>query len=201
MSVLSAFDPTQPIVIASHNSGKVREMRALLQEVSWSCVGASDLNLPEPEETGETFAANAQLKAAACARASGLLALADDSGLCVQALQGAPGIYSARWGGPNRDFTVAMSRIREALADHEDRRAWFVCALALVAPGGESVVVEGRVDGEVVFPARGNQGFGYDPIFIPDGERETFGEMDPARKEAMSHRRRAWVKLLDLVQP
>jgi XTP/dITP diphosphohydrolase len=194
-----------PLVIASHNAGKVREMRALLHEVGMPCVGAEDLGLPEPEETGQTFVENALLKARASAIASGRPALADDSGLCVRALGGAPGIYSARWSGPQRDFSLAAQRIQQELGDLEgkaeeaDKAAWFICVLALVWPDGYEVTAEGRVDGQLVFPPRGQSGFGYDPIFIADGETQTFGEMDPVRKEALSHRRKAWDQLVSIV--
>ncbi|MCR9219339.1 MAG: RdgB/HAM1 family non-canonical purine NTP pyrophosphatase [Alphaproteobacteria bacterium] len=193
------FDPTQSggkLVIASHNPGKVREIGDLLDRFGVEPVSAAALGLPEPEETGETFAANARLKALAAAEAATLPALADDSGLAVDALDGAPGIYSARWAGPEKDFALAMERVHEAMADSVDRTGRFVCALALAWPGGECAVFEGTVDGLIVWPPRGERGFGYDPIFVPDGREETFGEMDPAEKHAMSHRAAAFEKLV-----
>ncbi|SMF08675.1 XTP/dITP diphosphohydrolase [Tistlia consotensis] len=187
--------PEERIVIASHNPGKVWEIGELLAPVGLQVVSADSLGLPEPEETGLTFAANAELKAMAAAIGAGLPALADDSGLVVPALGGAPGIYSARWAGPDKDFGLAMERIRRELAGAEDRSAYFVCALALGWPDGSCEVFEGRVHGTLVFPPRGALGFGYDPIFLPEGESETFGEMAPERKHAMSHRARAFAQL------
>ncbi|GAB4528748.1 MAG: RdgB/HAM1 family non-canonical purine NTP pyrophosphatase [Amphiplicatus sp.] len=186
------------LVIASHNAGKVREINELLTPFGIRAISAPSLALPEPAETADSFAGNALLKARAAAEASGLPALADDSGLEVAALGGAPGIYSARWAGPAKDFAKAMTRIEAALAEigAEDRRARFVCALALAWPDGETAVFEGEARGTLVFPPRGDKGFGYDPIFLPDGESETFGEMDPARKHAMSHRAQAFAKLV-----
>lgn len=191
--------PPQRLVVASHNAGKVREINALLAPLGVTALSAASLSLAEPEETGVTFAENAALKARAAAAASGLPALADDSGLAVAALDGAPGVYSARWAGPERDFARAMAEVQRALAERgsDNRDAAFICALALAAPDGEARVFEGRIDGRLVFPPRGTQGFGYDPIFIPVGETETFGEMEPARKHAMSHRARAFAKLLE----
>lgn len=190
------LEPGARLVVATHNPGKVKELAAILEN-RFSLVTAGDLRLDEPEETESTFAGNALLKARAAAEASGLIALADDSGLSVAALEGAPGIYSARWAGPAKDFALAMAKVEERLeaADSEDRSAWFICALAVVWPGGPGVTVEGRVDGSLVFPGRGSRGFGYDPIFLPAGGRETFGEMDPAAKDADSHRARAFAKL------
>jgi len=190
--------PTR-LVIASHNVGKVREIAELLAPFGTEVVAAAALGLPEPEETEASFAGNARLKAEAAARGSGLPALADDSGLCVAALGGAPGIHSARWAGADKDFALAMARIERELGESPDRRAWFVCALALAAPGQPTRVFEGRVDGSLVFPPRGARGFGYDPIFIAAGETLTFGEMDPARKHAISHRARAFAQLVRAV--
>ncbi|GAB5468913.1 MAG: RdgB/HAM1 family non-canonical purine NTP pyrophosphatase [Rhodospirillales bacterium] len=184
------------LVIASHNPGKLREIADLLRPFSIAVVSAGDLGLPEPEETGETFRENALIKARASALGSGRAALADDSGLCVTALEGAPGVRSARWAGPEKDFALAMRKIETALGASSDRHAAFVCALALVWPNGHEVVFEGRIEGSLVFPPRGDAGFGYDPIFLPDGERQTFGEMEPAAKHAMSHRARAFAQLL-----
>lgn len=183
------------IVIASHNPGKVREIAELLEPFGLEAIRADSLGLPEPEETGLTFAANAELKALAAAIGARLPALADDSGLVVPALGGAPGVYSARWAGPGKDFDLAMERVRKGLAQQDDRSAHFVCALALGWPDGTCEVFEGRVDGTLVFPPRGELGFGYDPIFLPEGESETFGEMEPSRKHAMSHRARAFEQL------
>ena len=186
------------LVVASHNPGKVREIKALLGPHGIEPLGAGELHLPEPEETGATFIANAELKARAAADLSGHPALADDSGLWVNALNGEPGIYSARWAGPSKDFRVAMARIEKELQDKNatDLSAKFVCALSLAMPHGEMVSFEGEVHGTLTFPPRGAQGFGYDPIFIADGERETFGEMEPHKKHAMSHRAHAFAKLL-----
>ena len=156
------------LVIASHNSGKVREIADLLRPFALDVVGAAALGLAEPEETGDTFIANAALKARAAATASGLPALADDSGLVVPALDGAPGIHSARWAGPERDFAAAMERVNAALPDDADRAAWFACVLALAWPDGRLESFSGRVDGRLVWPPRGTHGFGYDPIFEPD---------------------------------
>jgi XTP/dITP diphosphohydrolase len=186
------------LVVASHNPGKVREIKALLGPHGIEPLSAGDLHLPEPEETGATFIANAELKARAAADASGHPALADDSGLWVNALNGEPGIYSARWAGPTKDFRIAMARIEKALREKNatDYAAKFVCALSLAMPRGEMVSFEGEVHGALTFPARGDHGFGYDPIFIADGMTETFGEMEPHLKHAMSHRARAFEKLL-----
>ena len=190
------LEPGSRLVVATHNPGKVRELAEILEN-RFELVTAGDLGLPEPDETETTFSGNALLKARAAAEASGLVALADDSGLSVTALEGAPGIYSARWAGPGRDFTVAMSKVEERLEEERARdfSAWFTSALAVAWPGGPAVVVEGRVDGALSFPPRGDKGFGYDPIFTPQGGTETFGEMDPAAKDAMSHRALAFAKL------
>lgn len=191
------------LVIASHNQGKVREIRELLAPFGIEPVSAGELNLPEPEETGTTFIANAELKALASATASGLPALADDSGLCVDALDGAPGIYSARWAGEGKDFAVAMEKVTQALDEQEvapeDRTAHFVCALCLAWPDGHTESFEGRVSGTLVWPMRGEHGFGYDPIFKPEGFDITFGEMEPQRKHDMSHRARAFEQLVAAV--
>jgi len=193
------------IVAATHNAGKLREIRELLAPHGIGAVGAAELALGEPDETGLTFGENAALKAASAARASGEPALADDSGLCVEALGGAPGIYSARWAGGNRDFDAAMRRIEEelrALGAPPPWRAWFISALALAWPDGRIEAFEGRVDGDLVFPPRGTAGFGYDPVFRPDGHARTFGEMTAEEKHgippdgslALSHRARAFQK-------
>jgi len=185
------------LVIASHNPGKVREIRELVLPFGVEVVSAGELGLPEPEETGDTFAANAALKARAAADAAGLPALADDSGLVVPALDGAPGIYSARWAGPSKDFSLAMQRVQTALGDNPDRRAAFVCVLAVAWPGDRLRDFEGQVDGSLVWPPRGDRGFGYDPMFLPAGGRLTFGEMAPDAKHAISHRAIAFRRLVD----
>ncbi len=184
------------LVVATHNPGKARELAEIL-EGRFELVTAGELGLAEPDETEQTFTGNALLKARTAAEASGLVSIADDSGLSVAALDGAPGIYSARWAGPEKDFAVAMRKVEERIEEtgSDDRRAWFTCALAVAWPDGPAVVVEGRVDGEITFPPRGERGFGYDPIFMPEGGRLTFGEIDPAEKDAMSHRARAFAKL------
>jgi XTP/dITP diphosphohydrolase len=186
------------LVVASHNPGKVREIAELVAPHGLDVVPAAEFNLPEPEETGSTFAENARLKAAAAARGSGLPALADDSGLEVEALEGAPGIFSARWTGPGKDFTIAMRRVADEL---EARGAWskapgpranFTAVLCLAWPDGETTVFEGKVYGHLVWPPRGTKGFGYDPMFVADGESLTFGEMEPDAKHRISHRARAF---------
>ncbi len=187
------------LVVATHNPGKLREIAELLAPYGVAAVSAGELGLPEPEETEDSFIGNARLKAAAAAKASGLPALADDSGLSVAALEGAPGIYSARWAGPSKDFGLAMARVwseLEARKASEPRRGAFHCALALVWPDGHEEIFEGIVEGDLVWPARGERGFGYDPMFLPDGESETYGEMEPARKHASSHRARAFRQLV-----
>lgn len=189
------------LVVASHNEGKVREIRELLVPFGVKTVSASELGLEEPEETGLTFAANAQLKARAAMEASGFAALADDSGLAVDALDGDPGIYSARWAGEPRDFGVAMKKVHDTLIDRgattpDQRSAHFVCSLCLALPGGHEVTFNGAVEGQIVWPPRGTQGFGYDPVFVASGETITFGEMAPERKHAMSHRANAFRKLV-----
>lgn len=184
------------LVVATHNPGKAVEIDALLGG-HYAVVTAASLNLPEPDETESTFAGNALLKARHAADHSGEVALADDSGLSVAALDGAPGIFSARWAGPDKDFAFAMRRVEERLEEtgSTDRRAWFTSALAVAWPDGPAVVVEGRVDGQLTFPPRGDRGFGYDPIFIPEGQTRTFGELDPVLKDSISHRARAFEKL------
>jgi len=186
------------LVVASHNPGKVREIRELIAPFGIETLGAAELGLPEPDETGTSFAENAALKAEAAMRGSGLPSLSDDSGLCVAALDNAPGIYSARWAGPTKDFRLAMGRVETELRERgtHDMRAHFVCALAIAAPNEETQIFEGRVFGALTFPPRGKRGFGYDPIFVPEGYRVTFGEMDPKDKHAMSHRARAFAKFV-----
>jgi len=190
------LDPGTRLVAATHNPGKARELAALLED-RFEIVTAAALGLAEPQEPETTFVGNAIIKARAAADACGLVAIADDSGLCVAALGGAPGVHSARWAGPDRDFGHAMALVESRLQEAEDRDrvAWFVCALAVAWPGGAMVAVEGRVDGSLVFPPRGDRGFGYDPIFMPEGGRQTFGEMDPTAKHAISHRARAFAAL------
>ena len=193
------------LIVASHNAGKVREIAALLEPLGIETVGAAALGLAEPEETGDTFVANAALKARAAATTSGEPALADDSGLAVPALDGAPGIYSARWAGPEKDFRVAMERIEAELAtrgrETVGAAAYFVCALSLGWPDGHCETVEGRVDGTLTFPPRGPHGFGYDPIFVPEGHARTFGEMPPEEKQPLTHRARAFEQLAVVLRP
>lgn len=184
------------LVIASHNPGKIREIGDLLRPFDVTVMSAGDLGLDEPEETETTFIGNAVLKAWASAIGANKPALADDSGLAVTVLGGAPGIYSARWAGPKKDFSVAMQRVQDELGDTADRSAHFVCALALCWPDGHVESFEGRVDGTLTFPPRGEKGFGYDPIFVPDGFDITFAEMDPEKKHAMSHRADAFRQLV-----
>lgn len=184
------------LVIASHNAGKVREIGELLAPFGVEVVSAGALGLAEPEETGTTFVANAELKAHAAAKAANLPALADDSGLAVDCLGGDPGIYSARWAGPGKDFAAAMALVNDRMGDSPDRRGRFVCALALAWPDGVCETFEGVVEGEMVWPPRGAQGFGYDPMFQPQGHSITFGEMEPAKKHEMSHRADAFHKLV-----
>ena len=190
------------LVIASHNPGKVREIGELLAPHGIETVSAAELDLPEPDETGTTFIANAELKAMQAADLSGLPALADDSGLCVEALNGDPGIFSARWGGEGKDFNLAMRLVWEAIeAQGPDagHGAHFICALALAWPDGHVEAFEGRVDGTITWPPRGDKGFGYDPIFQPHGHSISFGEMEPDRKHAMSHRADAFAQLVATV--
>ncbi len=184
----------KPLVVASHNPGKLAEIEELLAPFGIATAGAAALGLAEPEETGATFEDNAALKARLAAAESGLVALADDSGLVVPALSGAPGIYSARWAGPAKDFRAAMARVETELGEG-DRRAYFVAVLALAWPDGDEALYRGEAHGHLEFPPRGARGFGYDPIFVPDGYRETFGEMDPVLKHRISHRARAFEKL------
>ena len=184
------------LVIASHNPGKVDEIAALVAPFDTAIVAAASLGIPEPEETGNTFEANAALKARAAVEAAGLPALADDSGLVVPALGGAPGIYSARWAGPAKNFRVAMERVNRELGDG-DRSASFVAVLALAWPDGHVEVFRGEVSGTLTWPPRGDRGFGYDPMFIPVGGALTFGELDPAEKHRISHRARAFAKLVE----
>jgi XTP/dITP diphosphohydrolase len=189
------------LVVASHNEGKVKEFRELLAPFGFEVKSAAELNLDEPEETGKTFEENAELKARAAAQASGHLCLADDSGLCVPVLDDAPGIHSARWAGPSKDFADAMKRISSKLhaknIEPTGTHAYFVCVLSLAYPDGKILTLRGEAHGALTFPGRGNKGFGYDPIFIPTGYKETFGELDPKIKNDMSHRAKAFAALKD----
>ncbi len=191
------------LVIASHNTGKVREISALLAPFGVTVVSAAELRLPEPEETGSDFAQNASIKSESAAKLSGEYALSDDSGLCVPALGGAPGIYSARWAGSQKDFVAAMRKVQGELEaknlEPTGQVAYFTCVLALTSPEGKTEVFEGRVDGALVFPPRGDKGFGYDPIFVPQGYEQTFAEMEAGRKHAVSHRARAFSKLVERI--
>jgi XTP/dITP diphosphohydrolase len=184
------------LVIASHNPGKVEEIAALLAPFAGETIAAGSLGIPEPEETGDSFEANAALKARAAAAASELPSLADDSGLVVPALSGAPGIYSARWAGPAKDFWVAMERVHRELGD-KDRNASFVAVLALAWPDGPTELFRGEVEGSLTWPPRGDRGFGYDPIFIPQRATLTFGEINLVEKHRISHRARAFAKLVE----
>ncbi|MDE2403397.1 MAG: RdgB/HAM1 family non-canonical purine NTP pyrophosphatase [Sphingomonadales bacterium] len=194
------------LVIATHNAGKLREIQALLAPYGIECLSAGQLGLPEPAETGTTFVANALIKARAAAEASQLPALADDSGLCVAALDGRPGVYTADWaerqpyeGGPGRDWYMAMGKVEGKLAEQGpavDRSAHFACVLAIAWPDGTDAVYEGRVHGTLTWPPRGTLGFGYDPVFVPHGDTRTFAELDPAEKHAISHRADAFAKLV-----
>jgi XTP/dITP diphosphohydrolase len=188
----------QPLVIASHNAGKVSEIGKLIAPLGIKAISATEAHIEEPEETGSTFAANAELKAVHASQASGLPALADDSGLAVPTLGGEPGIYSARWAGPGKDFSVAFDRIHQGLGAKADAgvEAYFVCVLALSLPGEPAHVFEGRLDGTLTFPPRGDKGFGYDPIFIPKGYDITLAEMDSEDKNRISHRAQAFAKFL-----
>jgi non-canonical purine NTP pyrophosphatase (RdgB/HAM1 family) len=188
--------PGQKLVLASHNKGKLREIEALLRPLGIEVVSAGDLGLPEPEENAPDFAGNAVIKAVAAATASGLPALSDDSGFCVAALAGAPGVFSARWAGPAKDFGHAMATVHDRIGDNPDRRAWFIAALCLAWPDGHTETFLGRIDGTVVWPPRGDKGFGYDPMFVPAGGQQTFGEIDAAEKHAISHRARAFAQVL-----
>ena len=194
------------LVIATHNAGKLKEISALLAPYGLECISAGALGLPEPAETGTTFVANALIKAHAAAKASGLPALADDSGLSVTALSGRPGVYTADWaerqwfeGAPGRDWFMAMGKVEgmlQALGPDTPRTCWFSCVLALAWPDGEQAVYEGRVDGTLAWPPRGVVGFGYDPVFVPTGRMQTFAEIDPAEKHLISHRADAFAKLV-----
>ena len=199
MAMSRRLDRGERLIVASHNPGKIAEIEELLGPFGITPLGAAALGLPEPEETGTTFEENAALKARAAAEACGLAALSDDSGIVVPALGGAPGIYSARWAGPDKDFRPAMERVQRELGPG-DRRAHFVAVLALVWPpkdhGGSEALFRGEAHGCLVWPPRGERGFGYDPMFVPDGYEATFGEMGPELKHKISHRARAFAKLV-----
>ncbi|MGX7895245.1 RdgB/HAM1 family non-canonical purine NTP pyrophosphatase [Tsuneonella sp. HG222] len=194
------------LVIATHNAGKLKEIGALLAPYGVDCISAGSLGLPEPAETGRTFVDNALIKARAAAEASGMVALADDSGLSVEALDGRPGVYTADWaerqwfeGDPGRDWYMAMGKVEgmlQAIGPDVARGAWFSCVLALAWPDGEHAIYEGRVDGTLTWPPRGEMGFGYDPVFVPLGREQTFAELDPAEKHRISHRADAFAKLV-----
>ena len=194
------------LVIATHNAGKLKEISALLEPHGMKCLSAGSLGLPEPPETGTTFVENALIKARAAAEASGIVALADDSGLSVTALDGRPGVYTADWaerqwfeGTAGRDWYMAMGKVEGMLCEKgpdTPRDAWFSCVLAIAWPDGESAVYEGKIDGALTWPPRGTMGFGYDPVFVPEGRDKTFAELDPAEKHAMSHRADAFAKLV-----
>ena len=189
---------TDELVVASHNEGKVREIRELLNGLVTRVYSAGELKLAEPEETEDTYTGNAALKAIAAAKASGKISLSDDSGFSVDALGGDPGIFSARWAGPSKDFRVAMEKVHQKLDEKKatDLTAHFHCALAVAWPDGHCEIVEGTIKGQAVWPPRGDNGFGYDPMFQPDGYTETFGEMDPDLKHSINHRAQAFTKLL-----
>ena len=188
--------PGEKIVLASHNQGKLREILEILAPHGLEVVSAGSLGLPEPDETAPDFVGNARLKAWAAATASGLPALSDDSGFCVAALAGAPGVHSARWAGPGKDFAAAMARVNAEAGDCADDRAWFVCVLCVAWPDGHIESFLGRVDGRRVWPPRGTLGFGYDAMFLPAGSGRTYGEIAPADKHATSHRARAFEQLI-----
>jgi XTP/dITP diphosphohydrolase len=188
------------VIVASHNSGKVREIKSLLKPYNFTIQSASDLKIREPKETGKNFIENAILKAKFVSQKSGCIALADDSGLCINLLDGEPGIYSARWAGKNKDFKLAIKKIEKKLMKLDPLsnikyRSHFCCALALSFPNGQTISFQGKVYGQLQFPAKGLNGFGYDPIFVPNGYKKTFGEMNYAYKERISHRQKAFKKL------
>jgi XTP/dITP diphosphohydrolase len=193
--------PGERLVLASHNKGKLAEIADLVRPLGLEAVSAGALGLPEPVEDAPDFVGNARIKALAAARASGLPALADDSGFCVAALDGRPGVQSARWAGPEKDFAAAMARVNREVGENPDRRAWFIAALCLGWPDGHTETFVGRVDGTAVWPPRGVLGFGYDPMFAPDGAIVTFGEMEPEAKHAVSHRARAFAQLVAACLP
>jgi XTP/dITP diphosphohydrolase len=188
--------PGTRLVLASHNKGKLAELTDLLRPYQIEIVSAGALGLPEPEETAPDFAGNARIKALAASVATNLPAFSDDSGFCAAALGGEPGVLSARWGGPEKDFAKAMEMVNERIGDAADRRVWFVAALCLAWPDGHTETYVGRVDGGMVWPPRGDKGFGYDPMFLPEGGTLTFGEMEPRAKHKVSHRARAFAQVM-----
>ena len=190
----------EKLVLATHNDGKLAEMQTVLQGMVGEVISSKELKLTEPEETGTSFEANALLKARSACKESGLPALADDSGLCVNALNGDPGVYSARWAGPERDFDMAMGFLDTKLVGQEDRSAYFICVLAFVTPDGKEELFEGRVDGALIWPPRGDKGFGYDPMFQPEGYQQSFAEMEKPEKQKISHRAKALEKLKTYMQ-
>ncbi len=192
--------PQNKLVLATHNQGKISEIKNMLQGDSINILSAHDLNLPAPEEIEKSFTGNALLKARMAMKLSGLTCLADDSGICVNALSGAPGVHSARWAGEEGDFKKAMHTIEEKITDEQDRSAFFVCIMALVCPNGREEIFEGRIEGDLVWPPRGEGGFGYDPMFQPTGHTLTFGEMNPSQKQSLSHRACALKKFLACVE-
>lgn len=192
--------PQNKLVVATHNPGKIRELSDLFRSFELTTISAGDLGVIEPEETGSTFQENALLKAHWSHQSTGLACLADDSGLVIPELEGDPGIYSARWAGPDRDFQVAFDKIQAKLGNVHETPAYFVCALALVMNQERVICVQGECHGKITFPPRGNRGFGYDPIFIKDGMDQTFGEIDPELKHSISHRAEAFEKLLAALQ-
>jgi XTP/dITP diphosphohydrolase len=193
--------PGSTLVVATHNAGKLREIAAMLAPLGVKAVSAGDLGLPEPDETAPDFVGNAQIKALAAATASGLPALADDSGFSLAALGGAPGVLSARWAGASKDFTAAMARVQAERGDSQERRAWFTCALCVAWPDGHTASYLGRAEGVAIWPPRGDHGFGYDPMFAPLGSSRTYAEMPAADKHATSHRARAFAQLLAACLP
>lgn len=195
------LEPGARVVLATHNPGKMRELEAMLAPHRVSLVSAGELGLPEPEEDAPDFAGNARIKAIAAATATGMAALADDSGFSVAALRGAPGVLSARWAGPGKDFAAAMARVHREMGGAGDKRAWFTSALCLAWPDGETATFLGRTPGEVVWPPRGQGGFGYDPVFRPEGETLTYAEMSPAEKNRTNHRARALEQLFAAILP
>ena len=193
--------PGSTLVVATHNAGKLREIAVMLAPLGVKAISAGDLGLPEPDETAPDFIGNAQIKALAAATAADLPALADDSGFSLAALSGAPGVLSARWAGPSKDFTAAMARVQSELAGHDDRRAWFTCALCIALPDGHTASFLGRAEGTAIWPPRGDHGFGYDPMFAPLASHRTYAEMPAAEKHATSHRARAFAQLLAACLP
>ncbi len=195
---MSIFNFPSKIVLATHNAGKVAEFQTMFEPYDVKIIGADKIGLPEPEETEDTFEGNALLKARYACEITAMPCLADDSGLSVSALNGAPGIYSARWAGPNKDFDMAMKRVWDEVGDNPAKSALFVAALALVMPDGQEFVSRGEVNGNLCYPPRGDHGFGYDPIFMPENETQTFAELGAEGKEKYSHRKRAFEKLVGL---